>query len=235
MRFAGMVANMFSEESRYFNVVNGPLVTGETYDLGILLKYSVFGMIDGVFVTEHEYCGEIEGFHIFSRYCDMRKMFIVSEMTTGGIISHSPVSVYRALLKARRSLRKNKEKALKIMKKHQERCYVNILVEDMPEHLRDKVIEKQRKQIEKRNPVQGFFEDYDGQIILSDVRNFKSKKEFVEQAEKYLLENKSCQETVIKPHVTNILVGEEEWKPADDPDFEGEEITVYCAEVHSEN
>lgn len=100
MRFAGMVANMFNEEDRYFNVVNGPLIVGEKYDLGILLKYSVFGIIDGVFVTKHEYCGEIEGFHIFSRYCDKRRMFIVSEMTTGGIIAHSPLSAYGALLKA---------------------------------------------------------------------------------------------------------------------------------------
>jgi hypothetical protein len=123
------------------------------------------------------------------------------------------------------------------MKKHHERCYVNILVEDIPEHLRDKVIEVQKNLIaKKRNPVQGFFfEDYDGQTILSDVRNFKSKKEFVEQAEKYLLENKWNEKIVVKAHVTEILVGEEEWKPADDPDFEGEEITVYCAEIHSEN
>ena len=42
------------------------------------------------------------------------------------------------------------------MKKHHERCYVNILVEDIPEHLRDKVIEVQKNLIAKRNPVQGF-------------------------------------------------------------------------------
>ncbi|MGR5968060.1 hypothetical protein ACT7C1_06245 [Bacillus paranthracis] len=63
----------------------------------------------------------------------------------------------------------------------------------------------------------------------------KVKKEFVEQAEKYLLENQWGEKIVVKAHVTEILVGEEEWKPADDPDFEGEEITVYCAEVHSVN
>lgn len=235
MRFAGMVANMFNEEDRYFNVVNGPLIVGEKYDLGILLKYSVFGILDGVFVTEHEYCGEIEGLHIFSRYCGKKRMFIVSEMTTGGIIAHSPLSAYGALLKAKYLLKKNKEKAYKFLKKLQERCYVNILVEDIPEHLRDKVIEVQRNLIAKRNPVKGFFEDYDGQTILSDVRNFKSKKEFVEQAEKYLLENQWGEKIVVKAHVTEILVGEEEWKPADDPDFEGEEITVYCAEVYSVN
>ncbi|MED2764848.1 hypothetical protein P4283_22870 [Bacillus thuringiensis] len=151
-----MVANMFSEESSYFNVVNGPLIVGKKYDLGIFLKYSVSGIIDGVFVTEHEYCGEIEGFHIFSRYCDMRRMFIVSEMTTGGIIAYSPLSAHGALLKARYLLEKNKEKAYKIMKKHQERYYVNILVEDISEHLIDKVIEKQKNLIAKRNPVQVF-------------------------------------------------------------------------------
>ena len=59
-------------------------------------------------------------------------------------------------LKAKYLLKKNKERAYKIMKKHHERCYVNILVEDIPEHLRDKVIEVQKNLIAKRNPVQGF-------------------------------------------------------------------------------
>ncbi|MED2764847.1 hypothetical protein P4283_22865 [Bacillus thuringiensis] len=69
---------------------------------------------------------------------------------------------------------------------------------------------------------------------MSDVRNFKSKKEFVEQVEKYLLENKGHPKVVVRPHVTEILIGEE-WKNADNPDFDGEEITVYCEEIHSEN
>ncbi|MEW4154168.1 hypothetical protein Q0N88_30950 [Bacillus thuringiensis] len=36
--------------------------------------------------------------------------------------------------------------------------------------------------------IKGFLEDYDGLIVLSDIRNFKGEKEFVEQAEKYILE-----------------------------------------------
>ncbi|MDP7980118.1 hypothetical protein [Bacillus multifaciens] len=235
MRFAGMVANMFNEEDRYFNAIQGPLIVGEKYDVGVIINKVVFGAIDGVFVETQEYCGNIEGIHLFSRYSVSKRMFVITEMTTGKIVAHSLVSAYKAFLKAQYMLRKNIEKAHKSLELHQKRCYVNILAEDIPEHLRDKVIEGQKAQIEKRKPVQGFFEDYDGQIILSDVRNFKSKKEFVEQAEKYLLENKGCRETVIKPHVTEIIVGEEEWKPADDPDFDGEEITVYCAEIHSEN
>lgn len=235
MRFAGMVANMFNEEDRYFNVVQGPLVKGEKYEIGILLRRSVFGAIDGVFVKTHEYCGNIEGFHIFSRYSEMRRMFVVTEMTTGGIIAHSPVSPFKALLKAQYTLRKHKEKAYKVIKKHQERCHVNILVEDIPEHLRDKVIANQRAAEEKDTPVKGFLEDYDGQIILSDVRNFKSKKDFIEQAEKYLLKNKGCRIKVLHPCVTEILVGEEEWKPADDSDFKGKEITVYCADLDFES
>ncbi|KFN03841.1 hypothetical protein D0U04_17865 [Bacillus clarus] len=83
--------------------------------------------------------------------------------------------------------------------------------------------------------VKGFLEDYDGQIILGDVRNFKNKKEFVEQAEKYLLENRGYPVTVFQPYATNIFVGEDEWKITDEPDFEGEEVTVYCAEIYSEN
>ncbi|MED1023335.1 hypothetical protein [Bacillus mycoides] len=80
-----------------------------------------------------------------------------------------------------------------------------------------------------------FLEDYDGQIILSDVRNFKNKKEFVEQAEKNLSENKGYPVTVFQPYTTNIIVGEEEWKIVDEPGFKGEETTVYCADVYSEN
>ncbi|MFZ7936239.1 hypothetical protein ACO1D2_11655 [Bacillus thuringiensis] len=83
--------------------------------------------------------------------------------------------------------------------------------------------------------IKGFLEDYDGLIVLSDIRNFKDEKEFVEQAEKYIVENRGYRIPVLQPQVTDIIVGDEEWKPADDPDIEGEKITVYCSDLDWES
>lgn len=83
--------------------------------------------------------------------------------------------------------------------------------------------------------IKGFLEDYDGLNVLSDIRNFKDEKEFVEQAEKYILENRGHRIPVLTPQVTDIIVGDEEWKPGDDPDIEGEKITVYCSYLDWEN
>ncbi|MEF8682024.1 UNVERIFIED_CONTAM: hypothetical protein ORM23_18315 [Bacillus cereus] len=83
--------------------------------------------------------------------------------------------------------------------------------------------------------IKGFLEDYDGMIVLGDIRNVKDEKDFVEQAEQYILENRGYRIPVLQPQVTEIIVGEEEWKPGDDPDMEGEKITVYCSELDREN
>ncbi|HHK5534975.1 TPA: hypothetical protein ACQUHH_003444 [Bacillus mobilis] len=83
--------------------------------------------------------------------------------------------------------------------------------------------------------IKGFLEDYDGLIVLSDIRNFKDGKEFVEQAEKYILENRGHRIPVLQPQVTEIIIGDEEWKPGDDPDIQGERITVFCSELDWEN
>lgn len=80
-----------------------------------------------------------------------------------------------------------------------------------------------------------FFEDYDGDIILSDINNFKDEKDFVEQAEAFLLENRGYRIPVTSTAVEDILVGEEEWKPGDDDDFEGEKMTVYAAVLDYDN
>ncbi|MGE6620016.1 hypothetical protein [Bacillus mycoides] len=83
--------------------------------------------------------------------------------------------------------------------------------------------------------IKGFLEDYDGLIVLSDIRNFKDGEEFVEQAEKYILENRGHRIPVLQPQVTEIMIGDEEWKPGDDPNIEGERITVFCSELDLEN
>ncbi|EOA3906178.1 MULTISPECIES: hypothetical protein [Bacillus cereus group] len=83
--------------------------------------------------------------------------------------------------------------------------------------------------------IKCFFEDYDGEIVLSDVRNFKDADDFVKQAETYVAETRGFRIPILQPTVTDILVGEEEWKPEDDPDFEGKKITVYCSVIDQEN
>ncbi|HDX9530180.1 TPA: hypothetical protein ROX84_005487 [Bacillus thuringiensis] len=83
--------------------------------------------------------------------------------------------------------------------------------------------------------VKCFFEDYDGEIVLSDVRNFKDADDFVKQAETHVAETRGFRIPILQPTVTDILVGEEEWKPDDDSDFEGKKITVYCSVIDQEN
>ncbi|WP_051957233.1 hypothetical protein [Bacillus sp. UNC322MFChir4.1] len=83
--------------------------------------------------------------------------------------------------------------------------------------------------------IKGFFEDGDGEMVLSDIRNFKDEKDFLEQAEKYVTETRSYRVPVLEPSVTDIVFNDEEWKPADDPDLEGEKITVYCSDLDYDN
>jgi hypothetical protein len=83
--------------------------------------------------------------------------------------------------------------------------------------------------------IKGFFEDYDGEIVLGDIRSFKDEQDFIAQAEKYVKETRGYRVPVLQPQVTEIKFDDEEWKPADDPDFEGEKITVYCSELDFEN
>ncbi|MGY2613278.1 hypothetical protein [Bacillus pretiosus] len=148
MRFIGMVANMFNEEDRYFNAIQGPLNVGKKYEVGVIINKAVFGAVDGVFVEIQEYCGNIEGVHLFSRYSVSKRMFVITEMVTGKIVSHSPVSSNRAFLKAQYMVRKNIEKLYKSLEIHKKRCYVNVLIEDIREHLREKVIENCKRKVE---------------------------------------------------------------------------------------
>lgn len=83
--------------------------------------------------------------------------------------------------------------------------------------------------------IKGFFEDWDGEMVLSDIRNFKDEKDFLEQAEKYVKETRGYRVPVLEPSITEIKFNDEEWHPADDEDFEGEKITVYCSDLDWEN
>ncbi|WP_148359640.1 hypothetical protein [Peribacillus simplex] len=84
-------------------------------------------------------------------------------------------------------------------------------------------------------PVKGFFEDWDGEIVLSDVRNFKDAKDFLEKAEEYVKETRGYRVPVLNPTIDEIVFNDEEWFPADTAEnegFEGEKITVFASDIN---
>lgn len=83
--------------------------------------------------------------------------------------------------------------------------------------------------------LKGFFEDWDGEIVLSDIRNYKSAEEFVERAKEYVEETRGHRIPVFPPTLTDIKYNDEEWQPADVAEFEGTVITVYCSYIDNDN
>jgi len=88
--------------------------------------------------------------------------------------------------------------------------------------------------------IKGFFEDWDGEEVLSDIRNFKDEKDFLEQATKYVEETRGYHIPLINVVKTVIIFNGEEWRYKDDVDlwneveeekFIGEELVVYKAEL----
>lgn len=83
--------------------------------------------------------------------------------------------------------------------------------------------------------VTGFFEDWDGEIVLSDIRNYKDSTDFLQQAEKYVTETRGYRVPVLEPSITEIIFNDEEWQNADVAEIEGEKITVYASDLDWEN
>mgnify|MGYP006979254047 CR=1 FL=1 len=88
--------------------------------------------------------------------------------------------------------------------------------------------------------IKGFFEDWDGEEVLSDARNFKDEKDFLEQATKYVEETRGYHVPLINVVKTTIIFNDEEWRYKNDMDlwneveeekFIGEELVVYKAEL----
>ena len=67
--------------------------------------------------------------------------------------------------------------------------------------------------------IKGFFEDWDGKEILSDVRNFKDERDFVEQATKYVEKTRGYYVPLINVVKTVIIFNDEEWRYKDDVDL----------------
>lgn len=83
-------------------------------------------------------------------------------------------------------------------------------------------------------PIIGFFEDYDGEMVLSDVRNYENGQDFVHKAEKYVKETRGYRVPVLEPSIMEIILNDEAWRPVDDTDLEVEceTITVYVSYLH---
>ena len=93
----------------------------------------------------------------------------------------------------------------------------------------------------KNRAIKGFFEDYDGEMVLSDIRNFKDDKDFMEQAQKYVDETRGQHMPLSEPVVLSIIYNNEGaedcWKTKSDAEkinFHGEEITVYQSAINNE-
>lgn len=90
-------------------------------------------------------------------------------------------------------------------------------------------------------PVNGFMEDWDGEVVLSDIRNFKSENDFVQQAQIYIDETRGYHVPIMQPTTINIVYNgdlEECWmekKGAIQQGFEGETITVFKSNIDWEN
>ncbi len=82
--------------------------------------------------------------------------------------------------------------------------------------------------------VEGFMEDWDGEIVLSDIRNFKDENDFLEKAEKYVEETRGYKVPLFKPTKIEVVYNPDNdehcWMGkifAERANFEGETITVY--------
>lgn len=86
-----------------------------------------------------------------------------------------------------------------------------------------------------------FYQDYDGEMVLSEVANFTDEKDFLNQAQQYV--NSTITQDVplvsTKVEVVSIVANNEgEWHSkmiADEIAFEGEELEVYKVDIDWDN
>lgn len=83
--------------------------------------------------------------------------------------------------------------------------------------------------------LKGFYEDWDGEIVLSEVARFESESDFLKQAQNYFDYTRGYHVPVKEEvEIITIVVNEdEEWytkRLAEKEGFEGKELTVYKVE-----
>jgi hypothetical protein len=85
----------------------------------------------------------------------------------------------------------------------------------------------------------GFYEDWDGAIILQEVSSFESKVEFMEKAHKYVKHTRGYTVPVLEPVVVDIVVTSDgDWitaEHAEEHGFKGKTLTVYKSDLDWEN
>ncbi|AYP68294.1 hypothetical protein PQE75_gp185 [Bacillus phage vB_BcoS-136] len=93
----------------------------------------------------------------------------------------------------------------------------------------------------KKDVLDIFYENWDGDIVLSNIHNFKSEQDFLEQAQKYVDKTRGYHIPVITTNteLITIVVNEDgEWHSkniADKKGFDGEEMLVYKADLDWES
>jgi hypothetical protein len=86
-----------------------------------------------------------------------------------------------------------------------------------------------------------FYQDYDGEMVLSGVNNFANEQDFLNQAQLYVDATVVCHVPLIKTNVevVTIVVNDEgEWYSkmiADEEGFEGKELEAYKVDIDWES
>jgi hypothetical protein len=89
----------------------------------------------------------------------------------------------------------------------------------------------------KNDILEIFYQDYDGEMVLSGISNFKDEKDFLNQAQQYINATITYHVPLVESDVkviTVIVNDEGEWS-SDLTAFEGKELTVYIVDLDWEN
>lgn len=85
--------------------------------------------------------------------------------------------------------------------------------------------------------VKGFMEDWDGEMVIGDIRNFKDEQDFLEKAKAYVYETRGYKVPVLPPTQMEVTYSEKigEWWIGEREGAEGQIITVYKSDLEWEN
>lgn len=84
-------------------------------------------------------------------------------------------------------------------------------------------------------PIKGFFEDWEGEIVLSDTKNYESAQEFLKKAQEYVKDTRDEFYPIGENYrVRDILVSDDCWRYVDDSKEGsniGKKIEVYETDI----
>ena len=85
----------------------------------------------------------------------------------------------------------------------------------------------------KKDVLDIFYENWDGDMVLSNIHNFENEQDFLKQAQKYVDKTRGYHVPVIAHNIERITIvvnDDGEWHGkniADEERFDGEEMLVY--------